>query len=770
MDTQSPIRNRESVIASVCGVCPAGCGVDVHLVDSRIDRLTPLKSHPQGIVCPRGMQAKEIVYSPDRLLYPQRRVGARGSGEFERISWDEAYATIVESLQRIADEFGPEATAIYTGRGNFEFGLNEAFSPSGTVESSANAVLFPFGSPNATGVGSLCYAAYGMIAARASFGDYMRNMTEDIDNADLILVWGANPTTDSSPIKLPQLMHARRRGAEIIVIDHRRSGTAKATRAEWIGVRPGTDGALALGMIHVLMEEGLYDREFVEQWTHGFEELRAYVRDFSPERVAAITWIPAARIRKLARQIAQAKGCSILTYTGLEYSNSGVQAIRAVWALQALAGHLDAPGGKLFRMRGRTQVKRILTDPPLDGPPPIGKDEYPLYYEVRREAHAALLPQAILEGKPYPLRGMIISGSSVITAWPNPALWREALAALDLLVIVNRFPTADAAYADILLPATTMFEIESYMIHDGHLQLRKRVINPRGEARNDYLIFAELARRLGFGHMWPQTEEAMIEEALTNTGFTLAELRAHPRGIPFAVPPMKYHKHRLGLLRDDGRPGFNTPTGKFEFTSEWFRQFGYEPLPVYTEPTEGPLANQALAEDYPLVFNSGARTQFGFRSQHHNIPSLVAKQPQPLARIHPRDASARGIQDGDAVMVTSPRGRVRFRADVTEDIVAGVVEVNMGGGGPLDPLAWRNGNANELTDFENRDPLSGFPVYKSLLCEVVKCEPEDDLYASLYGEEAATGGALRAARAKPPNPSSRPTPTHRNMATGPTPS
>jgi anaerobic selenocysteine-containing dehydrogenase len=707
-------------ITSMCGICPAGCGVNVHLIDGRIDHLTPLKNHPQGIVCPRGRQAKEIVYSPDRILYPQRRVGERNSGKFERTTWDEAYNIIVENLQRVAEKYGAEATSIYTGRGNFEFGLNEAFAPANTAESSANAVLFPFGSPNATGVGSLCYAAYGMLAARACFGDYIRNVVEDIDQAGLILVWGANPITDSAPTKLRQLQKARRRGAEIVVIDHRHNETAVATRAQWIGVRPGTDGALALGLIHVLIVENLYDHTFVERWVHGFAELRHYVQGFSPERVAQITWVPAETIRELARKIARARGCSILTYTGLEYSNSGVQAIRAVWTLQAIAGHLDVPGGKLFKMRDRLQFNRILTEPQKGAPRPIGADEYPLYYEVRREAHAALLPRAILEGKPYPIRSLIISGSSLLTAWPKPALWRRALAALDFLVVVNHFPTADSQYADIILPATTMFEIESYMIYDGYIQLRQRVIEPPGEVRNDYLIFAELARRLGYGHLWPQTEEELIREALRDKPVTLEALRAQPEGMPFAVPKMRYCKYETGLLREDGRPGFDTPSGKFEITSEWFRQHGYEPLPVYTEPVEGPLATPELAGQYPLVFNSGARTQFSFRSQHHNIPSLVSRHPHPLVTIHKTDAAARSIQDGDDVYVVTPRGRVPFRARVTEGVVPGVVEANMGGGGPLGSTAWQQANVNELTDFENRDPISGFPVYKALLCDVVK--------------------------------------------------
>lgn len=708
------------VIASMCGICPSGCGVNVHLEDGKITRLTPLKDHPAGIVCPRGLRANEIVYSPDRILYPQKRVGERGENRFERISWDEAYEIFVANLRRIANEYGPEAVATYTGRGNFEYGLNEAFAPAGTAESSANAVLFPFGSPNATGVGSLCYAAYGMLASRACFGDYMMNMAEDIDDTDLILLWGENPSTDSAPINLGRLQKARRRGAEIIVIDHRHNESAQATKAEWLGIRPGSDGALALALIHVLIKEDLYDHDFVENWTHGFADLIDYVQDFSPEKVEKITWIPAEKIVALARKFAQAKGCSILTYTGLEYSNSGVQAIRAVWTLQAIAGHLDVPGGKLFKMRDRLQLNRIETQPLHGAPKPIGADEYPLYYEVRREAHGALLPRAILESKPYPLRAMIISGSSLITSWPNPDLWRKSLAALDFLVVINRFPTADSAYADLILPATTMFEIESYMIYDGRIQLRQRVIEPLGEARNDYLIFAELADRLGYGHLWPQTEEDLVRIALLNKPVQLQELRTNPEGVSFDIPEMKYRKYETGLLRVDGRSGFETPTGKFEITSEWFREFGYEPLPVYTEPTEGPLADPALARQFPLVFNSGSRTQFNFRSQHYNIPSLVAKHPDPLVNIHITDAQARDIQDGDDVYVITARGGVPFRARVTADIVPGAIDANMGGGGPMGSLSWQQANVNELTDLENRDPISGFPVYKALLCDVVK--------------------------------------------------
>lgn len=287
-------------------------------------------------------------------------------------------------------------------------------------------------------------------------------------------------------------------------------------------------------------------------------------------------------------------------------------------------------------------------------------------------------------------------------------------------MVINRFPTADAQYADLLLPAATQFETESYMMHDGFVQLRRRVIEPVGEARSDYLIFAELARRLGYGERWPQTEEGMIERALQGTGVSLEQLRAHPEGVRLPSPPMRCRKYVSGDLRADGQPGFETPTGKFELASQWLRSAGYDPLPVYTEPTEGPVASPDLAERFPLVLNSGARTQSAFRSQHHNIPSLVRRQPWPLVHIHPADAEERGICDNDDVYVVSPRGRVPFRARVTADIVQGAVEANMGGGGPLGPEAWQQANVNALTDLDNRDPISGFPVYKALLCDLVK--------------------------------------------------
>jgi anaerobic selenocysteine-containing dehydrogenase len=318
------------------------------------------------------------------------------------------------------------------------------------------------------------------------------------------------------------------------------------------------------------------------------------------------------------------------------------------------------------------------------------------------------------------LRGLIVLGSSILTAFPDPELWKHALKALDCLVVIDRFLTNEAFYADVILPATTMYEITSYKPYPGYLSLRERVVPPVGEAKNDYLILAELAKALGYGDRFPQSEEAMLEFVFSKDPSILDQLRSKPEGISLPSPPMVYEKYKGGLLRKDGNPGFETPSGKFEISSQLLKKYSYDPLPVYQEPTEGPNGSPELLKGFPLLLTTGTRIQSTFRSQHLNIPGLLKLQEKPNILIHPENARTRNIQDGDRVWVKTRRGRVPFYAKVTERIVKGVIEANMGGGGPPQTKEWREANVNELTDMENRDPISGFPVFKALLCEVEK--------------------------------------------------
>lgn len=707
----------------ICGICPAGCWVEVGMQNGTMVDIRQDTGHPLGMICRRGQHAPEIVYSEKRLKYPMKRVGPKGTYEFERISWDEAYDLIVENLNKIKAESGPEAVSIYTGRGAFELSLCDMYQPKDVAVSSASNILFPFGSPNTMGVGALCYVSFAMIAPHVTMGRMLVNMFVDMENAETLVVWGANPATDSPPLDMHRLEAAAKRGADIIVIDPRHTETAKRTNAQWVPIRPGTDGALALSMIEVMIDEDLYDEDFAENWCHGFDELATYTQHFRPEVAEKITGVPAETIRDLAKRICNATGACPVMYTGLEYSNSGIQAIRAVLTLFSLAGHLDVPGGIGLAMLGsHFPINRACNQPNPNLDRAVARDKFPIYSDYRGESHASGLVDSVLKGEPYRIRGLIIHGASLLTSWPQTSIWRETLSKLDFQVCIDRQLTADAVYAEVVLPATTMFEIDSYMAYGPIFRLREKVIEPVGEARNDYLIMAELAQRLGYGDLFPQTEEEMIRQALEGSGFTLEDVRENGGWVKIPTPMMEYKKWQKGGLREDGQPGFDTPSGKFEILSTVLEDYGYEPLPKYTEPVEGPQGNPALAKDFPLVFNSGARPHTDFRSQHHGIKGLVKDNPEPTIELNVEDAEARDIKTGDLVHVHTPRGTVPFRARVTLDIVKGAVECNMGGGTPVGPKAWREWNVNELTDIGNYDEISGFPVYKSLLCEVEKVE------------------------------------------------
>ena len=716
------MQNISGAKRALCGICPAGCWIIVtYDSEGKIAAVQPDESSEWGTLCTLGKHSAEIVYSRDRLIHPLRRKGAKGTYAFERISWDEAFDTIVAKLSSIKAGYGPEACAIYTGRGSFERSLCDVFQPRGVAVSSASSVLFPFGSPNTMGVGSLCYVSFAMIAPHVTMGGMLINLFSDIENAELIVVWGTNPATDSPPLEFRRILKAHERGAQVIVIDPRRTALAELDGAEWIPVRPGTDGALALGMCNVLIQEKRYDEPFVRTWTHGFDEFSAYVRGFSPEAAERITGVPSDRIQHLARRIAAARGAAPVMYTGLEYSDGGVQAIRASLVLWALAGQLDVPGGRCFSMRGnRFPINR---EGHIANPAPhraLGSERFPLYSLYRKEAHPIALPDAVLHGKPYPVRALLILGSSLITSWPRPELWKRTLDALDFLVCIDRHLTADAAYADIVLPATTMYEVESYMTYGPVFRIRERVIDPPGEARNDFFILAELARRLGYGHAYPQTAEELLRHVLHGSGYTLEEVRSAGGTVRIPTETMRYRKWEEGLLRADGKPGFDTPTGKFEIASTVLGAHGYPALPVYTEPGEGPLAQPEHARAFPLVFTSGSRVATDFRSQHHGIPALLKERPEPMVTLHPHDAAARGISDGERVSVSTVRGKVTMTASVTDAILQGTIDADLGGGGPVGPRAWQDCNINALTDPERYDPLSGFPVYKALLGEVRK--------------------------------------------------
>ena len=710
----------------VCGLCfhSPGCGVTVSFdEENRIDRLEPDPDAPLGkILCPIADSVKEIVYSDERLKHPMKRVGPKGTHEFERISWDEAFETIVHKLTELKESYGPETVGIYAGTGSYERSFKDIYQLKGSEIYLASSVLFPFGSPNTFGVGAPCYASLGVLAPKLTMGCRHIDMFSDVDNADLILVWGTDPSTSTPPEMFERLKTASEEGAEIIVIDPRKTKATELEGSEWIKIRPGTDGALALGLAHILIRDNLYDEEFVEKWTVGFDDFSEYVRDFTPECVSKTTGIDEDRIEDLAERIVDAEGATYLMYTGLEYTKSGVQNIRAVMVLWALAGQLDVEGGRCFLRRESSfplPTSKQIETPGLDKS--IGKDKFPVYSRFcGGEPHASLLPKSIIDGDPYKIRSLIVLGASLLTSWPNPRIWRKALCELDFMVCINLQLTADAAYADIVLPSTTGFEHESYCYYGNALRLREKIIDPVGESMPPYHILAELAIRLGYGDLYPQNKAELLEYILSESGYTVEDLmKAERHVLRGPRSEMVYRKWETGLLRADGQPGFETPSGKFEIKSNILEEYGYSGIPRYEESDETPISNPRLFEKYPLILGTGPFKP-DMKSCLRAIPSFIEKYPYPVVQMNEEDAEDRDIKTGDLVSIKTPRGAVRMRAFVTDKIMKGFVYAPVGGGGPLGPDEWKEANVNLLTDLEQFDEISGFPVYKTLLCQVTK--------------------------------------------------
>jgi anaerobic selenocysteine-containing dehydrogenase len=311
-------------------------------------------------------------------------------------------------------------------------------------------------------------------------------------------------------------------------------------------------------------------------------------------------------------------------------------------------------------------------------------------------------------------------GASILTAWPDPVLWQKAFDALDFMVCIDLQLTRDAAWADIVLPATTAFEQSSYCFYGNAIRLREQMIAPVGDSRPCYAILTELAQRLGYGDSFPATEEDLLERVLSGTGITRKDLERAPRlTVRGKSEPMTYRKWETGRLRKDGRPGFETPSGKFEIKSTLLEQMGYDGLPVYEESFETPQSQPRLLNRFPLILGTGPFKP-DMKSCLRAVPDFIERYPHPMVQMNPRDARDRKIASGDPVVVKTARGSVEMRADITENIMEGFVYAPVGGGGPQGTETWRKANVNALTDLGQFDPVSGFPVYKTLLCQVKK--------------------------------------------------
>jgi anaerobic selenocysteine-containing dehydrogenase len=692
--------SRLTEIPTICGLCPQGCWVRAHVSKGELVAVTADSDPRHGGLCAKGRLAPQIVYSDDRIKTPMIRNGSKGKIAFREATWDEALNRIVQNFIKIRDVLGAKAVASYMGAGTLEDGLSDYFGK----------FLEPFGSPNDMNCGSVCYVSSRILAPVTTVGIYGESMIPDFENSKLIILWGTNPFKEGLPDKVKRIQKARSCGAKMIVLDPRLHRLMK-NADHWIPIIPGTDGALILSLIHIIIDNKWYDREFVEKWTYGFVELQEYVSYFTAERASRICGIERKKIEWFAEAIAKTPGVAIDFYSGLEYSPSGVQNTRALYSLIALTGNLDIEGGlHIFEYPHKQAYEYPFDSEDI----PLGSREYPLFYALTGKAHFSGLPAAVLHNDPYPVRGMLIIGGSPYRSYPDATTWKRVYERLDFMAVIDRFLPEEAAWADIVLPATTYYEIDSYHVYREQIRLRHKTIEPVADARNDSIILAEIAKRLGYGHLLPQSEEEIVKKTISNGKGLYVDSLERDGVYNLPIPERRNHKYVSGHLRYDNKPGFPTLSGKFEFKSTLLERYGYEPLPVYSDPRKD---NYNLTSSFMLT--SGARSRARFNSQFLDRPEL-AERNQAVVEINQRDAEMRGIQSGDMVSVRTSSGQIVLKALVTADICEGVVHVPFGGGGHRQIGSWKQANVNALIPSDVKDRISGYPVLKSVVCDLTR--------------------------------------------------
>jgi anaerobic selenocysteine-containing dehydrogenase len=706
------VSDATTVLKSVCRSCHGGCGVLLHVRDGRLikvegDRESPLN---HGRLCPIGTVTLDLVYHPDRLKHPMRRLGPRGSGQWQRISWDEALGEIAERVLAIREEFGPEAIALGTGTGRHHIRWVSRFGHA-------------LGTPNWCEPGFAQCFHPRVNTCILTFGDFpVSDFTGDVP-AQCIMFWGHNPINSGPDGETRFNVHeALDHKPKIIVIDPRETELAK--RADlWLQLRPGVDDALALSMLNVVIAENLYDAPFVERWTHGFDALRERVKDFTPEWAAPITWVPADKIRAAARLFATTKPALLDWGCAIEHTPKCIQTIRAISMLPALTANVDVPGGWVFGMKGLGRFPSLIENlTPEAKAKRLGADRFKLLGGEGADLPAAHIPtllQAMREGKPYPVKAFLVFGNNTLSTYANTSLVYDSLMKLDFMVCADLFMTPTAELADIVLPAASWPELNQLAglpTVAANVVLAQQQAVRIGECKSDEEMFVELARRMKLPVGTEAVEDVLDAQlASGSVGLTFDEIKQ--RG--FVKMPFRYRKF------EDG--GFKTPTGKIELYSTRLEAMGYAPLPYYEEPPESPVSAPEVARDYPFVLTSGGRIPFYFNSEHRQLDKLRRARRYPLAEIHPETAARHGIKNGDWMWIETRRGKMRQKAKLTTGIDPRVIHVEHGWWFPEDASPdhgiWKS-NANLLTDNQPPyDPAMGTYQLRGLLCRVAAAPP-----------------------------------------------
>jgi anaerobic selenocysteine-containing dehydrogenase len=692
----------DAVVKSHCRMCHGGCGVLVYVKDGKAARIAGDPRCPinHGTLCSKGLASAQLAYHPERLTYPVKRVGPKGSGRWERISWDEALDTIAARILGYKESCGAESIVFGYGTGR----ENEA-----VIYRIANLL----GSPNVLTAGHFCYGP----RIATSIITCGTNPIIDYDHfPKCIMMWGNNVTiSNPDEYKGEPFSVALEAGARLIVVDPRL--TRPAARADiWLQLRPGTDAALALGMLNVIVNEALYDREFVERYTYGWDEFVERVNEYPPERVEAISWVPREKIRAAARLFAATKPAAVQWGVAIEQQINCADNDRLLMFLMGLTGNIDAPGGQVLYKTplivnvGRFGAHHLL--PPEQAAKRLGGERFRL-----ANRFAIINPKAvwdaILEEKPYPVKMLFFISSNPVLTRANAREVYRALEKVDFMAVADFFLTPTAELADIVLPAATWLEMDyigDYWKRHGYILPRRKTVQV-GECRSDHEMLNDLAHRIGQGEYWWDTFEGGLDYILSPLGITWREFKE----MDYIRGEVKYRKYR--------EKGFSTPTRKFELYSTVLEKMGYDPLPRHREAPESPASAPDLYREYPYILITGARQPGFFHTENRQLPWLRELHPDPLVEIHPATAAKEGIKEGEWVIIESPRGKVRQKARLFAGIDPRVVAAQHAWWYPenKDPgHGWDESNINILTDnaYEGCDPAMGATNVRTLLCRI----------------------------------------------------
>lgn len=716
-----------------CRFCGYQCGLMATVKDGTVVSVKPDSTRfPNDELvlrgCKRWPMAPQIMDHPQRINYPMKRVGERGSGQWEKISWDQALDEIAEKLQGLKEEFGPEVLSTSIG------GPHTTFWP-------MHRFLSLFGSPNNVGIGQICWNP-GILVNTLTYG-WPIDMELDPSQTECAMFWGVNPAESDNSLLWNTILEFSKSGKPLIVVDPRRTRTAEQATL-WLPVRPGTDVVLALGLLHVVITENLYDRVFVEKWCHGFDRLKEQIIPYTPSYVAGITGVEAKDIIQAAQLFGMNSPATLYSGRGIDQLGpNSFPTHRALAILRAITGNLDVPGGSHI-----TEMPDFIPELDLElseqfaetNPKYLAKDKlllqsYSGYQSIREQtmkhnkrlpmryltsAHPDLVWKAMLTGKPYPIRSMIVMASNPLLTQADSELIYKALKSLDLLVVLELFQTPTAMMADYILPSAGVFERPLLETKAGTANIAyggDQAVEPYYERRPDFYFWKELGIRLGQVEDWPwETYHDALEASIAPLGITWNEFCQ----TGLYVKPNRYGKQEVINPENRLPHGFATTTGKVELYSELLEKIGGDPLP---NPQQLPQTKQ----EFPLLLTSGARYQPYYASSYHQIDKFRAMHPDPWAEMSPGTAKRMGLIDNSPVWVETQRGKAKFITKITE-MCEDVVSVEYGWWHPKMLAAepslggmWIS-NANILTssDFETSDPLVGSWTYNGMPCRVTK--------------------------------------------------